>query len=228
MALIYRERPAAGEPDGLLVLHHGRGADELDLLPLAEALDPRRRLHVVAPRAPLAQPGMPGWHWYIVPEVGRPDPQSFAAACAQLGELHDELWERTATTPGRTVLGGFSMGAVMSYALALPATRPAVAGVLAFSGFLPSVEGWQPDLGSRSRLRAFVAHGDADPVIAASLGRAAADFLRAGAIAVDYREGTGGHEIEPPALAAAAAWLEVTLPPLPRDQSLTRSSSGSP
>jgi phospholipase/carboxylesterase len=52
-ALIYRERPAAGPPEGLLVLHHGRGADEHDLLTLADVLDPARRLHVVTPRAPL-------------------------------------------------------------------------------------------------------------------------------------------------------------------------------
>ncbi len=48
--LIHRERPAAGEAAGLLVLHHGRGADENDLLGLADVLDPERRLHVVTPR----------------------------------------------------------------------------------------------------------------------------------------------------------------------------------
>jgi hypothetical protein len=46
----YRERPPGGDPAGLLVLHHGRGADEADLLSLADQLDPDRRLHVVAPR----------------------------------------------------------------------------------------------------------------------------------------------------------------------------------
>jgi phospholipase/carboxylesterase len=62
-ALAYRERPAAGEPQGLLILHHGRGADEGDLLTLADVLDPERRLHVVTPRAPLTLPGSPGFHW---------------------------------------------------------------------------------------------------------------------------------------------------------------------
>ena len=73
-ALRYRERPAAGEAAGLLVLHHGRGADEHDLLPLGEALDPGHRLHVVTPRAPLTVAGWPGNHWYLVPRVGHPDP----------------------------------------------------------------------------------------------------------------------------------------------------------
>ena len=51
--LTFRERPPVGDPAGLLVLHHGRGADEADLLSLGDHLDPERRLHVVAPRAPL-------------------------------------------------------------------------------------------------------------------------------------------------------------------------------
>ena len=55
-ALTFHERPALGEPEGLLILHHGRGTDELDLLPLAGVLDPRGRLLVVAPRAPLSMP----------------------------------------------------------------------------------------------------------------------------------------------------------------------------
>ena len=137
MALSYRERPAEGEPAGLLVLHHGRGSDELDMLGLGEALDPGRRLHLIAPRAPLTLGGMPGWHWYVVPRVGYPDPDTFAGSVAQLAELHDETWERTGIDPARTVLGGFSQGAVMSYALALDPGRPAPGGLLALSGFIP-------------------------------------------------------------------------------------------
>ena len=71
-ALEYQERPAAGQPHGLLVLHHGRGADQHDLLPLADVFDPERRLHVVTPQAPLRLPGAPGYHWYVVPRVAIP------------------------------------------------------------------------------------------------------------------------------------------------------------
>src|SRR5438309_1450463 len=78
--LEYRERAPAGRAEGLLVLHHGRGADEHDLLGLADALDPGRRLHVVTPRGPLQLPGWPGHHWYVVPRVGYPDPVTFDAA----------------------------------------------------------------------------------------------------------------------------------------------------
>ena len=205
--LVYRERPAAGEPTGLLVLHHGRGADEQDLLGLADVLDPEQRLHVVTPRAPLAIPGWPGYHWYVVPRVGYPDPDTFHSAFAELAELHDELWERTDLTPGQTVLGGFSMGTVMSYALGLAENRPAPAGTLAFSGFIPVVDGWQPHPADRTAMRAFVAHGREDPIIAVALGRRARDLLEAGGIEVSYHESDAGHFIDPAHLPAAVEWL---------------------
>jgi phospholipase/carboxylesterase len=210
-SLIYRERPAAGEPEGLLILHHGRGADEHDLLTLADVLDPERRLHVVTPRAPLTLPGSPGYHWYLVPRVGYPDPETFAAATQALGEFHDELWHETGIAPARTVLGGFSMGAVMSYVMAFGADRPVPAGVLAFSGFIPTVEGWQPDLASRNGVRVFIAHGHRDQVISVEFARAAAERLREAGLAVEYRESDAGHHIDPREIPAAGAWLEDTL-----------------
>ena len=81
------------------MLHHGRGTDERDLLGLADALDPERRLQVVTPRAPLGLPGSPGYHWYLVPRVGYPDHDTFHAARAALAELHDGLWEETGSGP---------------------------------------------------------------------------------------------------------------------------------
>ena len=145
------------------MLHHGRGADELDLLGLADVLDPARRLHVVSPRAPLQPEGSSGYHWYLVPRVGYPDPATFHAAYAALAELHDELWELTGIGPERTILGGFSMGAVMSYALGLGGERPAPAGILAFSGFMPTIEGWQPALEQRRGLGYSSPTGPATP-----------------------------------------------------------------
>jgi phospholipase/carboxylesterase len=210
-ALISRERPAAGDPEGLLVLHHGRGADEHDLLTLADVLDPAKRLHVVTPRAPLQLAGSPGYHWYLVPRVGYPDPDSFEAARRQLAELHDELWRQTGIPPERTVLGGFSMGAVMSYATGLSADRPAPLGILAFSGFIPDVEGWQPDLAARTGVRVFIAHGRRDQVIEVAFARAAAERLRDGGLTVDYHESDAAHHIDPREIPAAGAWLEDTL-----------------
>jgi phospholipase/carboxylesterase len=211
MSLVYRERPAAGRAEGLLVLHHGRGTDEHDLLGLADALDPGRRLHVVTPRAPLQIPGWPGHHWYVVPRVGYPDPATFDAAYGALVELHDELWERTAIEPAKTVLAGFSMGSVMSYALGLGPQRPAPAGVMAFSGFIPVVEGWEPSLADRTDTRVFIAHGRGDPVMEIGFARRARDLLTAGGLEVEYHESDAGHHIDPAHVPLAAGWLAETL-----------------
>jgi phospholipase/carboxylesterase len=206
-ALVQAERPADGDAEGLLVLHHGRGTDEHDLLPLAKVLDPKRRLHVVTPRAPLTLPGSPGHHWYVVPRVGYPDPDTFASSYRQLADLHDELWERTGVGPERTVLGGFSMGSVMSYALGLAPDRPPPAGILAFSGFIPTVDGWEPDLASRAGLPVFIAHGRNDPVMNVEFARQARELLSAGGLEVSYHESDVGHQIDPAHLPHASAWL---------------------
>ena len=195
------------------MLHHGRGTDERDLLGLADLLDPRQRLQVVTPRAPLILDGSPGYHWYLVPRVGYPHRETFHAARQALAELHDRLWEETGIAAARTVLGGFSMGAVMSYAMALSGERPAVAGILAFSGFLPTVEDWEPHFEDRLGTSAFVAHGSRDPVIGIEFAQQARERLEAGGLAVSYHESELGHQIEPAQLSAAAGWLDEELSP---------------
>jgi phospholipase/carboxylesterase len=159
---------------------------------------------VIAPRAPLRLGG-PGYHWYIVPRVGYPDPETFHAAYRFLAEFHDETWERLGLAPEQTVLGGFSMGSVMSYALGLAADRPVPAGILAFSGFVPVVEGWEPELPRPARV--FIAHGRTDPIISVDFGRRARDLLEASGMDVEYHEDDHGHLIEPKQLADARAWL---------------------
>ena len=210
--LTFHERDSAHAPEGVLFLHHGRGTDERDLLPLADALDPGRRLQVVLPRAPLRVPGAPGHHWYWVPRVGYPDPETFAGARTRLAALHDEVWQRTGLGPERTVLGGFSMGTVMSYALGLSADRPAPAGILAFSGFIPTVEGWQPELhGREATTKVLIAHGRRDPVIDVSFARQARATLEQAGFDVDYRESDTVHTIDPQDIVRAARWLDAIL-----------------
>jgi phospholipase/carboxylesterase len=204
-SLIYRERPATGDPAGMLVLHHGRGANELDLLGLADVLDPEQRLHVVTPRAPLTIAG--GHHWYVVPRVGYPDHDTFHAAYEKLAAFHDELWQRAGIAPEKTVFGGFSMGSVMSYSLGLAGERPTPAGILAFSGFIPTVDGWQPDLGSRPDLPVFISHGRRDPVMDVQFARQANALLDAAGLPVEYHESDAAHHIDPAHLPAAVQWL---------------------
>jgi len=105
------------------------------------------------------------------------------------------------------------MGSVMSYALGLSGERPAPAGILAFSGFIPTVDGWQPDLGSRPGLRAFIAHGRNDPIMEVDFARRARDLLIAGGVDVDYHESDAAHHIDPAHVPAAVTWVQETLTP---------------
>ncbi len=209
--LEHRVRPADGDPEGALVLLHGRGADEHDLFPLLDALDPDRRLVGVCPRGPLSLPPG-GAHWYVVRRVGFPDRETFDPIYARAAAWLDALPEALGVPIERTVLGGFSQGAVMSHALALSPGRPAPAGVLALSGFVPTVDGWAPDLPARAGLPVTIAHGRRDPVIPVELGRAARDLLEAGGLDVTYRESDVGHQIEPHGVPDLVAWVAARVP----------------
>jgi phospholipase/carboxylesterase len=208
--LDYELRPARGEPAGALVLMHGRGADERDLLPLLDLFDPQRRLVGITPGGPLALPPG-GRHWYVVPRVGYPEPQSFHASFEQLAGLVDAIPAAFGVPPQRIVLGGFSQGTVMSYALGLGAGRPAPAGIIALSGFIPTVEGWRPELEPRRAMPVWISHGRRDPVISVEFARAARDVLTAGGLDVTYEETESAHHVDPRAVAALPAWTEAAI-----------------
>ncbi len=201
-------RHAAGAPHGALVLLHGRGTDERDLLPLADALDPERRLVAVTPRGPWTFPGQPGAHWYRVRRLGFPDEETFSATWARLTAWLDALPQALGVPWGRTVLGGFSQGAVMSFALGLGPGRPTPAGMLALSGFVPSVPGFDPVLHGRDGFHVAIGHGGADPVIPVDFSRQARERLLDAGADVLYRETPGmGHTIDPAFVPELRDWL---------------------
>ena len=198
-----RERPASGEAEGALVLFHGRGADENDLFPLLDVLDPDRRLHGYTPRGPLRLPPG-GAHWYIVPRVGFPDPATFHATYDEVSAWLDSLpYERV-------VLGGFSQGAVMSYTFGLGRGRRRPVAILAFSGFVPQVDGFELDL-DPPLPPVTIAHGTLDPVIPVEFGRAARDLLTGAGADVLYRESAISHTIDPHAVDDARRRLAEAL-----------------
>ncbi len=205
-------RPADGEPDGALVLLHGRGTDEFDLVPLLEALDPEHRLVGLTPRAPLSLPPG-GAHWYIVRQVGYPDRETFFESFAALSRWLDLLPEALSMPWERIVLGGFSMGAVMSYSIALGPGRPTPAGIMALSGFIPTVEGFELELERARGLPVAIAHGSADEVISVEFGRDARDRLQAAGADVLYRESPVPHTIDPAIIPDLREWLAKTVPP---------------
>lgn len=206
MSLVAVERPAAGPAQGALILLHGRGADEHDLQGLLGALDPEARLAGVTPGAPLTGGGLSGRHWYLVPRVGYPDPATFGAAYAALTEWADGWLAEQGLGWEQAVIGGFSMGAVMSYATALGPGRPRPAGVIALSGFIPTVEGWQPEV--TPGLPVLHHHGTQDPVISVDFGRTAAQLLRDGGADVQYLESDAGHFVPPEVIEPARTLIE--------------------
>lgn len=208
-SLVARTRPAAGEPEGALVLFHGRGTDELDLHPLLDALDPERRLIGVTPRGPLVLPPG-GAHWYIVREVGYPDPGTFLPTYGRASAWLDAFAGETGIAPDRIVLGGFSQGAVMAYALSLGKGRPAPAGVIALSGFIPSVAGLELDL-SLPLSPFAIGHGTHDPVISVDFSRRAKALLEAAGASVLYREAPLPHTVDPAFLPIVSKWLQEAL-----------------
>jgi phospholipase/carboxylesterase len=210
--LAHQIRPAAGDPEGALVLFHGRGTSEFDLLPLLDELDPERRLVGVTPRAPLALPGAPGAHWYVVRRVGYPDPATFFPTYERAAGWLDSLPGALGVPMDRTVIGGFSQGTVMSYALGLGAGRPAPAGIVGLSGFIPEVDGFDVDLAGREGYPVAIGHGTYDPVIPIEFGHDARDRLTAAGADVTYRESPMAHSIDPAFLGELRGWVRERVP----------------
>jgi phospholipase/carboxylesterase len=203
--LTYRTRPAAADPEGALVLFHGRGTSEHDLYPLLDALDPERRLLGVTPRGPLSLPPG-GAHWYVIRELGHPDPETFGASYERASRWLDAFSAETGILPERTVLGGFSQGAVMSHALGLGADRPRPAGIIALSGFVPTAEGFELDL-ERQLAPVAIGHGLYDPVIGVEWGRRAKELLERAGADVLYEEYPLPHAVDPEFLGRLKPWL---------------------
>ena len=203
--LVHRVREAEGDPQGALVLNHGRGSDENDLFGLFDEFDPERRLVGVTTGAPLTNVPPGGRHWYLVPRVGYPDPATFASSYEALTGFVDGFLAERGLGWDQTVIGGFSMGAVMSYAVGLGEGRPAPAGLIAWSGFVPTVEGWSPELEGREALDVAIHHGVNDPIISVDFARMAREVLRSGGIEPAYLETDAGHWLPPEAVGPARA-----------------------
>jgi phospholipase/carboxylesterase len=199
-------RPSAAAPDGALVLLHGRGSNEHDLRPLLDDLDPDRRLVGVTPRAPLTLPPG-GRHWYRLRELGYPDPPTFLSAVDAAGAWLDGLHEEIGVPLERTVLGGFSQGCVMSWALAFRRGRVRPAGVIGLSGFMPNAEGFEYDLTGLDTYHVAIGHGSRDAVIGVEWGRQARDILIAAGADVLYHESPIGHTVDPALIVQLTGWL---------------------
>jgi phospholipase/carboxylesterase len=200
----------------LLVLLHGIGTDEEDILPLVQFLDPR--FLVVSARAPHgAEPK--GYRWYAIDWAAKPprgDRAEIVASRDLLARFVEEATAAYDADPSRVFLLGFSQGAVLSLALLL--SRPdLVRGVVAHSGQLARLPGPDPTPEALSRAEVLLLHGARDEIIPAAQGHKAYEVLAPllGA-RVTYRAFDAlGHGISEDSVAEVARWLTARLDTLP-------------
>ena len=195
-------RAGGAGPHPTILLLHGRGADELDLLSLARELDPR--LYVVSARAPMATG--PGHHWYHLEALGKPEQRSFDASLTALARFVAELPTAYPVNPAAIFTLGFSQGAMMAGSLLL--TRPtSIAGTIMLSGYLPLASGLPIDEAALTGRPVFEAHGSLDNVLPIALGHQARDYWQAVGVELTYREYPIAHSISAPELDDLDEWL---------------------
>lgn len=187
-----------------LIMLHGRGADEEDLLGLSSFLD--ERLMIIGVRAPYPFPYSGGFTWYDMETVGTPEPAMFRSSYDKLSTFISDAVAHYPVDTKQLYLLGFSMGTVMSYALAL--TRPGMfRGVVANSGYIPEGTHLSYDLSHLDHIEFFVTHGTEDPVIPVGFARRARELLEAAHARFEYREYPMTHEISEESLKDLSAWL---------------------
>jgi phospholipase/carboxylesterase len=209
-ALTHRSYPArAGRrPHAAIILLHGLGSNELDLLNLAPALDPR--IFVISVRAPFGY-SLGGYMWYDLEQHGGAlGGESINTSLDLLRRFLDEAVHTYPIDPSALFAGGFSMGAAMAGAIALLEPER-VAGAIMASGYLPP----DPMNEYRSQEAAghpfFQAHGTLDQVVPISLGRATRAALERTPVDLTYREYPIGHEVSPDELAEISSWFAAIL-----------------
>lgn len=219
-----------GGGDGpAVVLCHGFGAAGDDLAPLHRVIDVERGTRWFFPEAPLEIDfggGASGRAWWpidmerlmMMQARGEPrllaqeTPPGLAEARQALERVLAELAATRGVLPSRTVIGGFSQGAMLTTEVALHATERPFAGLCAWSGALLSEERWVPAAAEMGpRIHALVTHGRRDPVLPFAGGVALKELLEKSGASVRFIEHGGGHEIPPSALDGLSRLLRERL-----------------
>lgn len=198
--------PKAGleEKNPCLIMLHGRGADENDLLGLAEYLDPR--LLIISVRAPFPFDYSFGYTWFEMLENFQPELTSLKESHQKLTQFLDDVVEQYPVDPSKIFVLGFSMGTVMGYLLLL--TRPEnIRGLIANSGYFSDEIELDLNLRELNEHSIFIAHGTHDPIIPIHIGRKAKEFFSKHNIDLTYKEYPMAHEISEESLNDFSKWL---------------------
>ncbi len=182
----------------LLVLH-GTGGDENDLLPLAAELAPGANL--LAPRGPVLEHGMPRFFRRLA--VGVFDLEDLARRTAELGRFVRDAATRYGFDPARVIALGYSNGANIAAALLL-SDGAALAGGLLLRPTLPFVPERLPDLRGKPIL---IAAGRRDPYAPVERVEELASLLRRAGAGVELNWNDGGHGLEPDEIESAKRWI---------------------
>lgn len=200
----FPENAKDGSP--LVILLHGRGSTEDDLLGLARLLPDDTLL--VTPRAPFpATPWGygPGWAWYQYLHEDRVVEETLVQSLKALDSFMELIDQALPVRAGRRVLGGFSQGGTTSLSWAL--TRPGrIDGVANLSGFLVSSPLVPVTELSVAGLSVFWGHGEQDPMIPFSLAERGRRRLREAGCELEAVNHPGGHQITAEEVAAFRAW----------------------
>ncbi len=194
-------------PHPTLILLHGRGTDENDLLSLASSFDPR--LLIVSIRAPFKFP-YGGYTWFDLDEQNRVNTDQLIEGCDALIHCLDDIQQKYLVDLRRIFLFGFSMGAIMSLTVSL-CNPKRFKGVVAHSGLLPQIDKLNYRWNDLNEISFFIAHGTYDPIVPVEMSRQAHQRLMDVKANVLYREYPIQHTISEESLADAATWLQTKI-----------------
>lgn len=197
-------------PSPAVIVMHGRGADEQDLLPVARQLPDE--LAVVTLRGP--DPVGPGYRWYEIeaPEglhTSQPNAEEYQQSLDLVSDSIEAAIETYELDADRIGLLGFSMGSMISMGLTLEAPER-YAWVVALHGYLPETHtGLEPDGIEGQPI--FLAGGEADRIIPVSRVAEAAEYFRELGADVTYNSYPTGHGIGQNELDDIVAFVEANL-----------------
>jgi len=210
----------------LALLLHGFGASGNDLVSLADVLNVPTGTRFVFPEGPLSLSFGPrdarAW-WLIdmarmaadqaagrVRDLSNEIPKGLAPARETMLEFLKEVERKFGADPRKTILGGFSQGAMLSCDLMLRTTQP-YAGLVQLSGTLLAAQEWIPLLHKRKGLPVFQSHGTQDELLPYVGAERLRDALSKSGLAVEWHSFRGGHEIPGPVLQRLGAFLTKVL-----------------
>ena len=191
----------------LMVLLHGAGADETDMIGLWKQLP--AQFAVVSPRGPF---GGSGWRWY---RKGATQDHDLELSRKIVDLVVESAIKRFDADPKRVFIGGFSQGGVMTYEVALHEPGRYRGAVVMSGTLFPSALAGDPPGPNGTPF--FVAHGTSDPVIPFGSAAAAKATLEKRGIAVTFEPYQGmAHAISDPEMTAVSGWLDKRLDDVPK------------